>query len=93
MSAGFAVEFTDVETGRRDNRPVLSRKDTVEILLKEVLLACNQDFTFCRRRGNGRGVACHRVNIKWFETVKKVTVQRVMCSKKPKVDLNEKERN
>lgn len=69
--------------------PVLHKNDTVETLLKPVLIACHDDVTF-RRRHNRRAVS-HSVDSKWFEIVQVCMIRKVMCLWKPKAYCNEKE--
>lgn len=48
INACFVRACIDVEAIEESIRPVLYTKDRVKVLLKEVLLAHNEDARFCR---------------------------------------------
>lgn len=90
--AGFAQECIDVETVGRSTWPEPYKKDIVEILQMQVLLAWMEDVRSCHHL-NGRGAAWHHVNSKWFEKFGVATAQRAMFSRKPNVNWKDKESN
>lgn len=75
---GFKREIIDAETVLGSSRPVLEKKNIVEILWKQVKLVYNQDGTV-HRRHNGWRAVCHPVKSKWFENIEAAAVRRVMC--------------
>lgn len=93
MNEVFAREFIEVETLERINRSILY-KQVVGTLQRQVLLACNKDVMFCRRKSscsNGHGASCRPVRSEWFEKVETVTVRQLMCLEKPNANWNDKE--
>lgn len=89
MNTGFVRESIDEEIVGRSSQPIMCKKNTVEILRMQLLLAFNEGVTF-RRRHNGRGAACCSAKNKSFENTEGITIQGVKCSEKPKIYLKEK---
>lgn len=89
MNTVLAQEFDDVETVWENCRTVLYKNDIMEIIRKQLFMACNVDVMFHRRYNEQRAV-CPPVDSKSFENVAMATVQQVMCSGKPEVYLSEK---
>lgn len=69
--------------------PLWYKTYIVKIVRELVLLACNEDDTFCCNNIACRA-ACHPVNSKRFETFEAVTVRRVSCLWKRKIYRKEK---
>lgn len=71
LNAGFAGEFIDVKNVGRNSRPVLHKKDVVELIRKHVLLAYSKDVMF-RSHHKVRGAACNPVSSKWSATLRQL---------------------
>lgn len=94
MSTAFTREFIDAKSCCKIHRPVICKKNVLDILRKQKLIARNVEVfsrSFEPKSRDGESVGCHTEDSDYLEDVQGETAELLMCSWKTRVQWNEEE--